>query len=507
MVPNLTPAVGRAMQAAQECARVLGALHVRPAHLLQALLREEEGRAAALLQGAGLDLAAYLQACARPPVTAAPQPGDTPLPLSPDAQSILDRAQEFAADSSAERTVASEHLVLALAGSFGLLRQELEEHGLRSPQLEAELAAIRGPELRLDEPLQLDEITERVDLGRILDAGANRAREALRVLEDYARFVLDDALLTGELKRLRHDLVETLADLPPDLLQEARETSRDVGTALSTAQEVARHSLLAVVQANGKRLQEAFRSLEEYGKVFSPNLGQALEQLRYRSYTVERALFVGTGARDRLASVQLCVLVSAAACAAALDWTIQEAAAGGAGMVQLREKDLPDRELLARARQVRRWTRQAGVLFIMNDRPDLARLAEADGVHLGQEDMPVREARRVIGPGALIGVSTHDNAQVCQAILDGASYLGAGPAFPSGTKQFPQFPGLDFVREVAAGTSLPAFVIGGITLENLGAAVLAGARRVAVCQAICQADDPRAAAGGLVRILQARTPS
>src|SRR5262249_27095687 len=127
-----------------------------------------------------------------------------------------------------------------------------------------------------------------------------------------------------------------------------------------------------------------------------------------------------------------------------LDWTIREAAAGGASIFQLREKNLSDRDLLERARNVRRWTREVGALFIMNDRPDIARLAEADGVHVGQDDLPVKEVRRVVGPHVLVGVSTHNLGQLRQAVLDGASYVGVGPTFPSGTKQFEAFPGLDF---------------------------------------------------------------
>jgi thiamine-phosphate pyrophosphorylase len=195
--------------------------------------------------------------------------------------------------------------------------------------------------------------------------------------------------------------------------------------------------------------------------------------------------------------VRLYVLLSAGQCTAALDWTIAEAAAGGVGMVQLREKELSDLELLDRARQVRRWTRQAGVLFIVNDRPDIARLVEADGVHLGQDDLPVKEARRIIGQDALIGVSTHHIEQVRQAILDGASYIGVGPAFPSGTKHFAELPGPSFVSQATAETTLPAFVIGGVNAGTIAAAVAAGARRVAVSQAIARADDPRAAAAAL----------
>src|SRR5262249_58514485 len=109
--------------------------------------------------------------------------------------------------------------------------------------------------------------------------------------------------------------------------------------------------------------------------------------------------------------------------------------------------------------------------FILNDRSDIARLAEADGVHLGQDDMPVKEARKILGPGALIGVSTHNSDQVRQAILDGASYIGVGPTFPSTTKEFGELAGLDLVRQATAMTNLPAFVIGGVPAMNIGEAV------------------------------------
>ena len=221
--------------------------------------------------------------------------------------------------------------------------------------------------------------------------------------------------------------------------------------------------------------------------------------MRYRSYTLERAAFLGSAARERLANVRLCLLLTGLQCVRSLEETIKEATAGGVGMIQLREKDLTDRELLERARQVRQWAFDAGALFIVNDRPDIARLVDADGVHLGQDDMPVKEARRIFGPDALIGVSTHTIEQVRQAVLDGASYLGVGPTFPSRTKKFSEFPGLDFVRAAAAETKLPAFIIGGVNLETIGAAAAAGARRAAVSQALCQADDPRATAEALVR--------
>ena len=129
-------------------------------------------------------------------------------------------------------------------------------------------------------------------------------------------------------------------------------------------------------------------------------------------------------------------------------------------------------------------------IFILNDRPDLAVLARADGVHVGQEELSVHDVRQIVGPTMLIGVSTHTIEQARQAVLDGANYLGCGPTFPSGTKHFDHFPGLDFLRQVAAEISLPAFAIGGITRENLPQVLATGFTRVAVGGAIASSAHP-----------------
>jgi thiamine-phosphate pyrophosphorylase len=494
MSPELTPAVDRAFAAARDLAREVGAPNVQPLHLLHALLAEEEGRAATLLREAGADPAAARAALADLARRPAPSAGR-------GVTDLLEPARELAGELYLERTVTGDALLLVLLREEPSLRQSLAALGLNFASLEATLLALRKPPIQLDEPLHLVEPTEQIDTARILDAAANRAREGLRVAEDYCRFALDDAFLGGELKRLRHDLAAALETLPGGRLLAARETLRDVGTTLATESEGARHSLREVALVNLKRLQEALRTLEEFGKLHGPDFGRAIEGMRYRSYTLERAILQGTDARQRLAGARVCVLLTRSRCAAALDWTIQEAAAGGATIFQLREKHRGDRELLELARDVRRWTRRAGALFIVNDRPDIARLVEADGVHLGQDDLPVKEALRVLGPEALVGVSTHTVEQLRQAVLDGASYVGVGPTFASGTKDFAELAGLDFVRQAAAETSLPAFVIGGVNLKTVGAAVAAGARRVAVSQAVCEADDPQAVAAELLRAL------
>jgi thiamine-phosphate pyrophosphorylase len=159
-------------------------------------------------------------------------------------------------------------------------------------------------------------------------------------------------------------------------------------------------------------------------------------------------------------------------------------------LIQLRAKTLTDRELLDRAYLARLRTRDAGTLLIINDRADIAALVDADGVHVGQEELPVNAARRILGPGKLVGVSTHNHQQLLDALRDGADYVGCGPTYPSTTKEFQEFTGLEFLSQVAQATNLPAFAIGGLTLERLDEVLATGLHRVAVQSAIWNAPDP-----------------
>jgi thiamine-phosphate pyrophosphorylase len=339
--------------------------------------------------------------------------------------------------------------------------------------------------------------------GRVLDAAANRAREALRVIEDYARFVLDDQRLTARLKELRHRLTAALASLPAAELLAARDTPSDVGTSLTCAGEQNRPNLASVVTANCKRLQESLRSLEEYGKLISVSFAADIEQMRYESYALEGAVVLADEGRTRLAAARLYVLVDGGTSEAAFASLVGRLTVAGVHVLQLRDKRLGDRELLGRARRLRELTRGTETLFIMNDRPDLAAVANADGVHVGQDELGAAETRAVVGPHALVGVSTHSVDQARRAAADGADYIGVGPTFVSGTKVFDsaQLQGVDLLRSVVRDVQLPAFAIGGIDAGNLPAVLAAGITRIAVSGAVVGAADPAAAVRELLAIL------
>jgi thiamine-phosphate diphosphorylase len=167
--------------------------------------------------------------------------------------------------------------------------------------------------------------------------------------------------------------------------------------------------------------------------------------------------------------------------------------AGGCRLVQLREKTMPLGDLLPLARSLARRCREAGALLIINDRADLALAADADGLHVGQDDLPARQARALLPPGMILGVSTHDPEQARRAVADGADYVAVGSIFPTTTKAGFQLVGPELIRRVRPEVPVPLVGIGGITAENAPAVLGAGADAVAVISALCAASDPEAA--------------
>ncbi|MHC4080719.1 MAG: thiamine phosphate synthase [Planctomycetota bacterium] len=333
---------------------------------------------------------------------------------------------------------------------------------------------------------------------RILDANANRAREALRVLEDAARFALDDARLSAQLKSLRHDLREALAGLAPGWLEANRDTAGDVGTAIEAPAESERGGLADVAVAAGKRLGEALRVIEEVGKTIDPGLARDVEAIRYRFYDVEGALHLRLGGA-RARQWRVCVLLTEALCRRPWPEVLAAVVEAGADCVQVREKKMAAADLVRRARQVIEVARPAGAGVIVNDRVDVAQAADADGVHLGQEDLSVVDARRAVGRSLLIGASTHDPDEARAAVEAGADYCGVGQMFPTTTRPGTTPAGPPYLRAfLERFPATPHLAIGGITPDNIGLLVDAGVKGVAVSSAVCGAEDP----GRVVRALR-----
>lgn len=495
---EVSPAVERAAVEAARLALAIGAPSARLVDWMRALLEDDEGRPFELLVRLGIDATKIRERLER--ATSVIAPSDAELFSSARRHSLRLRGDpDLTTDLVLYAVIVCDDGFRNLLESWGAPAATIEQ-GLRGANMAAPESATPTNTPRVEfVPMTPVEIH---DAARILDVNLNRAREALRVLDDYARFVLNDRLLTEELKSLRHRLASAADELPALALLRSRDTIHDVGTSISAQGEYERSSPDRVAAINFKRLQESLRSLEEYGKLEGKPFAREIEQIRYQAYTLERAFHAGSRYREQLFNARVYVLLTAEQCVCSLDWIISESAAGGASIFQMREKSMEDRELLKHAQNLRLWTRKANALFIVNDRPDIARLVEADGVHLGQTDLPVRDARRILGPDAIIGVSTHTIEQVRAAILDGADYIGVGPTFPSTTKTFETLSGLNFVREAFSATSLPAFALGGINTDNIRDVRRAGGTRVAVSAIVATADEPRSIVQQLVDSLQ-----
>ncbi|MFH1603731.1 MAG: thiamine phosphate synthase [Pseudomonadota bacterium] len=356
---------------------------------------------------------------------------------------------------------------------------------------------------------------------RIIDANLNRAREALRVVEDYARFVLDDAGLSGFLKEMRHTLGQATVNLETGVqprgephpsaaarrrpLLARRDILGDVGCEVATPTEYERADLFDVACASAKRLTEALRTIEEYGKLLDLDFAKAVEQVRYRAYEAERRLGLTVSSRERFGSVGLYVILTESLCR--LDWfaTAEAVLRGGADCLQLREKNLPDRELIARATRLKDLCHDHGSLFVVNDRADIAAQVGADGVHVGQDDMPVAAARRVLPPTALVGVSTHTEPQVRAAASDLPDYIAVGPMFETRTKPRTPIAGPEMLVAARRETSLPLVAIGGIDEHNAEQVLSATPCTLCVCTFVIADDNPQAAASRLCAIIDRAT--
>jgi len=337
-----------------------------------------------------------------------------------------------------------------------------------------------------------------LSIDRLLDANLDRAREGLRVLEDWCRFALQRPDLVMRLKDLR----QRLGQCHRLAYKMARHAATDVATGLAHPAQMERVDPLAVVAANAGRVQEALRVLEEFGRAADPELAQEASRIRYALYDLEvdclrGSLPAGDSRRERLAQCHLYLITSPVPDLLNL---VELALIAGVRLLQYRPKTDPatDLERFAQATALCQLCHRHGALFLVNDRLDLALAVDADGVHLGQGDLPPAIARRLLGPDRLIGRSTHDPHQLRQAVLEGCDYVGVGPVHTTPSKPGRPAVGLAYVATAARDCPIPWFAIGGIDGSNLAALRQAGAKRVAVIRAITDAPDPLGATTSLL---------
>ncbi len=332
---------------------------------------------------------------------------------------------------------------------------------------------------------------------RIIDANLNRIGEGLRLLEDVARLLLNDAALSQQLKTMRHGLVTSDWSFNQQLLQ-SRDSEGDVGVDIETPEQTKPKELPIVVVANARRVQEALRTLEELAKIPGTTKldSEKFKQARFSLYAIERTLLSKLLRKDKIKSIPgLYVIIDTQALKGRGHVEVaSQAIRGGARTVQLRDKLQSKKELLTIAQELKNLCAEHNVLFVMNDYLDLALASDADGLHLGQNDLPIKLARKLLPMDKILGCSTTTVDQAIAAESEGADYIAAGSIYPTSSKETAKLIGLEGLSQIRKAISLPLVAIGGITEDNTAEVLTAGADSVAVISAILQAESPEKAA-------------
>jgi thiamine-phosphate pyrophosphorylase len=336
----------------------------------------------------------------------------------------------------------------------------------------------------------------------MIDANLNRSSEGLRVLEDVARFVLNDAEFSQRLRSLRHGLAHEIK-VPSVRLLSHRDSEHDIGSPYSKDKEpsmktTSLQDLADLVTANAKRVEESLRVIEELAKL--PELSSTLnsasfERTRFATYRLERELISRISRRDKAKRISGLYVILDREFLAGRDEldTAGQIVQGGAKVIQLRDKQSEKGEMLLVAQKLKTLCNRAGVLFIVNDYLDLAMAVDADGLHIGQEDLPLPVVRRQLPIDKIVGCSVTTLAQATKAQNEGADYIAVGSIFPTTTKREATVVGVAMLKELKRVAPTPLVAIGGINQNNISKVIAAGADAVAVISAVLGEKDVKGA--------------
>ena len=335
-------------------------------------------------------------------------------------------------------------------------------------------------------------------IAQILDANLDRAREGLRVLEDWARFGIGKDELVKELKNFRqllgkHHLKE---------YKDARNFSQDTSTGLTHFEQQNRKSINSLISANCARVQEALRVIEEYSRNINIELSSLASKIRYEIYQLEIILLNCSSNEELMEFILKNNLYFISNQNPKVLQIIERVLEGGIKIIQHRFKDGSDFQNLQDAIKIRQLCTRHNALFIINDRVDIALACNADGVHLGQDDIDIKSARKILGFSKIIGVSANKRSEIESAIKNGADYLGIGPVFETKSKKEKIPLGIEKIKKITQMLSIPFFIIGGIKQENISTLRKNGFRKIALISEIANSVNPQEKAIMLLKELQ-----
>lgn len=301
-----------------------------------------------------------------------------------------------------------------------------------------------------------------MEVYRIIDANINRVSEGIRVIEDIERFVFENREISKELRDIRHLVRKSFKS--PELLRN-RSSNTDIGFQISQKSTLdKKEDIETLLISNFKRVEEGIRSIEECLKILGHyEESKIYEQIRFKVYGLEKCVFSNTLpdtciygiTGEEFSKGKKSIEI------------VREMIESGIKIIQYREKDKSKKEKYKECKIIREMTKKANVTFIVNDDVDIAMLVQADGIHVGQDDIPIEEIKK-IAPNMIVGVSTHNKEQAIEAVEKGADYIGVGPIFDTFTKKnVEKSEGLKYLKWVSENISIPYVAIGGIKKENI----------------------------------------
>ena len=331
----------------------------------------------------------------------------------------------------------------------------------------------------------------RTQIKQILDANLNRVLEGIRVLEEIARFIYNDKHLTFSFKKLRHEITRELKtlQLKPNLLL-SRDTDSDPIKYLNSREETLRPGLYSIILSNSGRVKEALRVLEEFLKLLNTKSSRKIKSIRFRFYDLEKELTEKFSAKKEILSTpQLYPILDINFCNN-IKTTKKILNKTKIKLLQLRAKNIPDKKFYKTAIKLKRNLNH-DTLFIINDRVDIALSVDADGVHLGQDDLDVKVVRNLIGERSIIGVSAENFTQLEKAVKDGADYIGFGPIYPTETKlDASDVKSLRKLKEISKRSPIPIAPIGGVKPEHTTNLLKNGGTLISVISSIFGSVNP-----------------
>jgi len=328
---------------------------------------------------------------------------------------------------------------------------------------------------------------EDIRIYQTIDANLDRAREGLRVLEDWARFGLGKEKYVEKIKNFR----QILGKNHLEVYKQSRNHIEDKCKGLTHHEQINRKTPEQIVSCNSARVQEALRVIEEFSRLQNRELSKIASEIRYEIYTIEidllslsecnkseeilkeNDLYVITDQKDNLLQI------------------IEEILIAGVRIIQHRFKTGTDKDNLHEAIKIKNLCKRYNSLFIVNDRIDIALASNADGIHLGQDDLDLKTARKLLGYSKIIGISANNEIDISNAYKEGCNYIGIGPVFETTTKKNKKPIGIEKIKTLTKDLDIPWFAIGGIKSNNISYLKRNGFKKIALVSQLMNSEDPK----------------